>query len=140
MDERLDMTWQCTLAAQKVKHVPGCIQSSTGSRARKGFCPSGMLHPALRSPAKERHGPVGASLGEGHKNAQRAGAHLYEDVKKGLWLFSLEKKRFCGDRIVACPYLEWASNKDGDKYFSRAYCPRTRSNGFKLKSIDSDRT
>lgn len=34
---------------------------------------------------------------------------------------------------MACHYLEEASNKDGDKYFSRAHCPRTRGNGFKLE-------
>lgn len=48
-------------------------------------------------------------------------------------MFSLEKRKFCGDWILACHCLEGDSNEDGDKYFSRAYCPRTRGNGFKLK-------
>ncbi|RMC14008.1 hypothetical protein DUI87_09094 [Hirundo rustica rustica] len=52
---------------------------------------------------------------------------------EGLGSFSLEKRKFCGDQIVTCRYLEEASNKDGDKYFSRPSCPRTRGNGFTLK-------
>ncbi|RMC03497.1 hypothetical protein DUI87_20696 [Hirundo rustica rustica] len=43
VDERLDMTQQCALSAQKAKHVLGCIESSMGSRGRRGFCPSALL-------------------------------------------------------------------------------------------------
>ncbi|RMC03450.1 hypothetical protein DUI87_20648 [Hirundo rustica rustica] len=42
-DERLDMNQQCALSAQKAKHVLGCIQSSTGSRGGKRFCPFALL-------------------------------------------------------------------------------------------------
>jgi len=34
---------------------------------------------------------------------------------------------------VAFQYLKGAFKKDGDKYFSRACCDRTRGNGFKPK-------
>ncbi|KAJ7415769.1 rna-directed dna polymerase from mobile element jockey-like [Willisornis vidua] len=39
VDERLDMTCQCSLAAQKVNHTQGCIQSSKASRSRETILP-----------------------------------------------------------------------------------------------------
>jgi len=50
-----------------------------------------------------------------------------------LGLFSPEKRRLCGDLILAFQYLNGAYKKDGDKFFSRAHCNRTRGNIFKLR-------
>ena len=59
--------------------------------------------------------------------------HLsYEDRLRELGLFSLEKRRLCGDLLAAFQNLKGAYKKDGDKFFSKACCGRTRSNGFKL--------
>jgi len=49
--EKLTMSRQCALAAQKANHVLGCIQSSVASRAREGILPlcSALIRPHLES-------------------------------------------------------------------------------------------
>jgi len=49
-----------------------------------------------------------------------------------LGLLGLEKRRLQGDVAAAFQYLKGAYGKGGDRLFSKAYCDRTRSNGFKL--------
>jgi len=69
VDEKVDITQQCVLAAQKASHTLGCIPSSVGSRAREGVLPLcsslvrpllEVLHPALEPSAQDRAGAVGA--------------------------------------------------------------------------------
>ena len=47
--ERLNMIWQCALAAQVASCILGCIKSSVASRAREGILPlySTLMRPHL---------------------------------------------------------------------------------------------
>jgi len=55
VEEKLNMTWQCALTAQKANCILDCVRSSVASRSREGILPlcsgetpPGVLRPALR--------------------------------------------------------------------------------------------
>jgi len=81
VDEKLDMTWQCALAAQKANHILGCIKSSVASRSREVILPlySTLVRPHLES-CVQLWGPQYKKdmdlLEEGHKNEKRTATPL----------------------------------------------------------------
>ncbi|GAB0204006.1 hypothetical protein GRJ2_002866200 [Grus japonensis] len=141
VDEKLNMSRQCVLAAQKANHVLGCIQRSVTSMSREVILPlystlvrppPGVLHPALGAP--ERDMELLERVQRRATKLMRGLDHLsYEDRLRELGLFSLKKRRLQGDLIVAYQYLKGASRKDGEGLFIRECSDRTRGNGFKLK-------
>ncbi|PKU47759.1 hypothetical protein llap_1959 [Limosa lapponica baueri] len=125
MDEKLDMSRQCALAAQKANHILGCIKRSVASRPREVILPlccgetsPGALCTEVWSPQYRKDMDLIERVQRRATEMIRGLEHLcYEDSLRELGLFSLEKRMLWGDLIAAFQYLKGAYRKDGESLF-----------------------
>jgi len=110
VDEKLNMSWQCALAAQKANRILGCIKRSVASRSREGILPlySSLVRPHLEScihlwsPQRRKDMDVLEWVQRrAMKMIQGLDYLSYKDRLRELGLFSLEKRRLWDDLRAA---------------------------------------
>ena len=141
MDEKLDFSQQCVLAAWKANSIFCCIKRGvTSRRGRELFsftlpfaAPSGVLHPAPWAPSTKNDAEL---LEWVQRKATKMirGLELlsYEESLRELGLFSLGKNRLQENIITAFLYFKRANKEDRLTWVDS---DRASVDVFKLKQV-----